>query len=133
MNFTVKTHRYFSVYTARFDLRRTDFEFDVCVCSRFAIFRFDPTLIVMHLSRLSCIKVSLVFVSFALFLIFVHHLIKYLYNKYDWVQPPWPSKPIKILHFQHLAQANNASQHSRILCWISTYPKNRQVRKIFAT
>lgn len=57
--------------------------------------------------------------------LFVHKFFFYVYRAYDLVQPPWPSKPANMVEYEQIASSHY--YRPKILCWISTYPRNRLV------
>ena len=64
--------------------------------------------------------------SFCLIVAYVQKLTFYIYNKFDTVQPPWPSKVANMVDYEDIA-SHNLNFQPKILCWISTYPRNRHV------
>ncbi len=82
-----------------------------------------------------CIKISLASLSTILAILYVKYLIRYAYASYynslHGQQPPWPSSPANMVEFQRLA-TKEVEYVPKILCWVSTYPKNRLVR-LFCT
>ena len=71
-------------------------------------------------------------VSIIILGLYLRALFSYLYDKYDIYQPPWPSKPVNITKYQDIISYETQYPVPRILCWISTYSRNRIVSRIFS-
>ena len=79
----------------------------------------------MQFRRVQCIKVLFCLTTFVLIVAYVQKLIFYVYNKFEAVQPPWPSQLPRMVDYKEVQKDLN--YEPKILCWISSYPKNRLV------
>ena len=82
---------------------------------------------VMQFRRVQCIKVLFCLTTFVLIVAYVQKLIFYVYYKFEAVQPPWPPSQLPRMVDYHFLQQKDLIYEPKILCWISTYPRNRLV------
>ena len=82
---------------------------------------------VMQFRRVQCIKVLFCLTTFILIVAYVQKLIFYVYYKFEAVQPPWPPSQLPRMVDYHFLQQKDLIYEPKILCWISTYPRNRLV------
>ena len=87
----------------------------------------DSKHLVMQFRRVQCTKVLFCLTTFCLVLAYVQKLIIYVYHKFEVVQPPWPSQLPRMVEYNAIAR-EDLNYEPTILCWISSYPKNRLVR-----
>ena len=84
----------------------------------------------MQFRRVQCTKVLFCLTTFVLIVAYVQKLIFYVYHKFEAVQPPWPPSQLpRMVDVNFLQQQNDLIYEPKILCWISTYPRNRLVRR----
>ena len=85
----------------------------------------------MQFRRVQCTKVLFCLTTFVLIVAYVQKLIFYVYHKFEAVQPPWPPSQLpRMVDVNFLKQQNDLIYEPKILCWISTYPRNRLVRTL---
>ena len=77
--------------------------------------------------KLILIEVLFGLISIIVLVLYLRALFSYIYNKYEIYQPPWPSKAVNITKYQDLISSEAVFPIPRLLCWISTYSKNRKV------
>ena len=85
---------------------------------------------VMQFRRVQCTKVLFCLTTFVLIVAYVQKLIFYVYHKFEAVQPPWPPSQLPRMVDYHFLQQTDLIYEPKILCWISTYPRNRLVRTL---
>ena len=54
-------------------------------------------------------------------------MISYVYDIYEFQQPPWPSKKVNVIKYEDFISYEISYNSPKLLCWISTFSKNRLV------
>ena len=73
--------------------------------------------------------VNTIFTILLLFIIYNYlwYMISYVYDIYEFHQPPWPSKKVNVIKYENFISYEISYNNPKLLCWISTFSKNRLV------